>query len=56
MLLHSHPGAEGWQLLSGMDRDTESEYERVARAATKMPLLGMTLGGPRHRLVCAVLV
>lgn len=45
VLLHSHPGAEGWQLLSGMDRDTESEYERVARAATKMPLLGMTLGG-----------
>ncbi|NEN07654.1 ThiF family adenylyltransferase [Diaminobutyricibacter tongyongensis] len=45
VLLHSHPGGEGWQRLSSMDRDTESEYERVARAATKMPLLGMTLGG-----------
>lgn len=45
VLLHSHPGAEGWQQLSGMDRETESEYERVARTATKMPLLGMTLGG-----------
>ncbi|WP_411557473.1 ThiF family adenylyltransferase [Plantibacter sp. MPB07] len=44
-LVHSHPGAEGWQRLSGMDRETESEYERVARTATKLPLLGMTLGG-----------
>jgi hypothetical protein len=45
VLLHSHPGARGWQYLSGMDRDTESEYERVARGITKMPLVGMTLGG-----------
>ena len=45
VLLHSHPGARGWQHLSGMDRETESEYERVARAITKLPLLGMTLGG-----------
>ncbi|WP_208596856.1 ThiF family adenylyltransferase [Pseudoclavibacter helvolus] len=45
VLLHSHPGGRGWQQLSGMDRETESEYERVARTATKMPLLGMTLGG-----------
>ncbi|MFT4470848.1 ThiF family adenylyltransferase [Arthrobacter sulfonylureivorans] len=44
-LLHSHPGSRGWQLLSGMDRETESEYERVARGITKAPLLGMTLGG-----------
>ena len=45
VLLHSHPGARGWQQLSGMDWETESEYERVARAITKLPLLGMTLGG-----------
>ncbi|XYX63178.1 hypothetical protein ACAE71_03027 (plasmid) [Clavibacter nebraskensis] len=45
VLLHSHPGARGWQLLSKMDHETESEYERVARSITKMPLLGMTLGG-----------
>lgn len=45
VLLHSHPGARGWQLLSDMDWETESEYERVARGITKMPLLGMTLGG-----------
>lgn len=45
VLLHSHPGSRGWQLLSNMDWETESEYERVARGITKMPLLGMTLGG-----------
>jgi molybdopterin-synthase adenylyltransferase len=44
-LLHSHPGGYGWQALSGMDRDTESEYERVARRITGMPLVGMTLAG-----------
>lgn len=45
VLLHSHPGGSGWQRLSRTDWDTESEYERVARSATKMPMLGMTLGG-----------
>jgi hypothetical protein len=44
-LLHSHPGGYGWQLLSGTDRDTESDYERVARRITGMPLVGMTLAG-----------
>ncbi|MCU1526749.1 MAG: hypothetical protein JWP75_512 [Frondihabitans sp.] len=45
VLLHSHPGSRGWQSLSDMDWDTESDYERVARAVTMKPLLGMTLGG-----------
>lgn len=45
VLLHSHPGGRGWQLLSRTDWETESDYERVARSATKMPMLGMTLGG-----------
>ena len=45
VLLHSHPNAEGWQSLSSLDWETESEYERVARGITKMPLVGMTLGG-----------
>lgn len=45
VLLHSHPDGDGWQHLSDMDHDTESEYERVARGFTKMPLLGMTLAG-----------
>ncbi|PPF83284.1 hypothetical protein C5E07_11350 [Pseudoclavibacter sp. RFBJ3] len=45
VLLHSHPDGRGWQGLSRADRETESDYERVARSATKMPMLGMTLGG-----------
>ncbi len=45
VLLHSHPEGSGWQQLSGPDYDTESDYERTVRAITKMPLLGMTLGG-----------
>jgi len=44
VLLHSHPGATRWQSLSGPDRRTEAEYERVARAVTELPLIGMTLG------------
>lgn len=45
VLLHSHPHGHGWQALSRTDRDTESDYERVARAYTQLPLLGMTLAG-----------
>jgi hypothetical protein len=45
VLLHSHPRGRGWQYLSHVDHETESEYERVARAITKKPLVGMTLGG-----------
>lgn len=45
VLLHSHPKGSGWQQLSRMDHETESEYERLARTIAKKPLLGMTLGG-----------
>jgi molybdopterin-synthase adenylyltransferase len=45
VLLHSHPHGRGWQALSRADHDTEADYERVARAYTKLPLLGMTLAG-----------
>ena len=45
VLLHSHPHGYGWQGMSGMDHNTESEYERVARGITQMPLLGMTVAG-----------
>lgn len=47
VLVHSHPGARGWQSLSGPDYNTESEYERVARGITGMPLIGMTLATPQ---------
>lgn len=45
VLLHSHPNGRGWQGLSRLDYSTESDYERVARGYTEMPLLGMTLAG-----------
>lgn len=45
VLLHSHPRGTGWQRLSRMDHDTESDYERVARSFTGLPLVGMTLAG-----------
>lgn len=44
-LLHSHPGAYGWQGLSGPDFSTESDYARVAEAITGRPILGLTLAG-----------
>jgi tRNA A37 threonylcarbamoyladenosine dehydratase len=45
VLMHSHPDGTGWQRLSRTDHETEAEYERVARAVTTMPLIGMTLAG-----------
>ena len=45
VLLHSHPGAAGWQEMSGPDRDAESSYANLARELTGLPLVGMTLAG-----------
>ncbi|ORV98915.1 hypothetical protein AWC13_11975 [Mycobacterium kubicae] len=45
VLLHSHPRGRGWQGMSIVDHDTEADYERVARAYTGLPLVGMTLAG-----------
>ncbi len=43
VLLHSHPGAERWQFMSGPDRDTESSYAYLVGEITGLPLVGMTL-------------
>lgn len=45
VLLHSHPGGRTWQGMSSTDRETESGYSGVARAVTKLPVVGMTLAG-----------
>ena len=43
VLLHSHPGANSWQFMSGPDRDTESSYAYLVHVITGQPLVGMTL-------------
>ena len=43
VLLHSHPGADRWQFMSGPDCDTESSYAYLVREITGQPLVGMTL-------------
>lgn len=46
-LIHSHPGP-GWQSLSDPDAETENRLAGAAHGATKLPLVGMTLGTDRH--------
>ena len=43
VLLHSHPRASEWQLMSGPDRDCEASYANLVREITGLPLVGMTL-------------
>ena len=48
VLLHSHPGADKWQFMSGPDCDTESSYANLVREMTGLPLVGMTLATRPH--------
>ena len=43
VLLHSHPGADRWQFMSGPDHDTESSYAYLVGEITGLPLVGLTL-------------
>lgn len=45
VMLHSHPTARTWQLMSNPDFQTESRYAGVATATTEKPMVGMTLAG-----------
>lgn len=43
VLLHSHPGAGGWQGMSQPDYTTERSYAHLVHELTGLPMIGMTL-------------
>ena len=45
VLLHSHPAAREWQLMSQTDRHTESGYAGLVTKVTGLPMIGMTVAG-----------
>jgi molybdopterin-synthase adenylyltransferase len=44
-LLHTHPGAHGWQRMSADDVNAERGHAAQTLVLTEMPLVGMTLAG-----------
>lgn len=44
-LCHSHPGARGWQAMSGPDFDAEHSFANLVRELTGHPLVGLTYSG-----------